>query len=68
MNTQDADAGHAITREEADEQMLMPYDQNLARLRDEEAKKASHFPPLSEAPMDENLVDDDIIEDGGHTT
>lgn len=59
---------HVITQDEADEQKIMPYDQNLGRLREEQEAGKKLGSELSDSPMDENFVDDDIIEEGQHTT
>ncbi|WP_009959842.1 hypothetical protein [Verrucomicrobium spinosum] len=59
---------HIITQDEAAQQKMMPYDQNLGKLKKGEEAGNTPRPELTDAPMDENLVDDDIIEEGRHTT
>jgi hypothetical protein len=71
MNSESESQGHVVTQDEANEQQVLPYDQNLAKMREEEAGQTKPKPPepkLSDSPMDENLVNDDIIEEGQHTT
>lgn len=71
MNSESDSEGPVVTQDEANEQQMLPYDENLAKMRDEEAEQPKPKPPepiLSDSPMDENLVDDDIIEEGQHTT
>jgi hypothetical protein len=68
MNPDPTPDDHIITQDEADEQKMMPYDKNLAKMKEGQEVGKKLGSELSDAPMDENLVDDDIIEEGQHTT
>lgn len=59
---------HVITQDEADVQKMMPYDQNLGKLRERQEAGKKLGSELSDAPMDENFVNDDVVEEGQHTT
>jgi hypothetical protein len=59
-------ASPVIRKEEANEQQMLPYDQNLGKLR-QSGKEEEQEPQLTDTPSDENLVDDDIIEEGDRT-
>lgn len=65
MNPTPPQTTPTVTEEESNEQQMMPYDQNRARLMGE---GKSEEPAASDVPTDENLVDDDVVEEGGHTT
>ncbi|MEZ0390406.1 MAG: hypothetical protein ACAI34_25225 [Verrucomicrobium sp.] len=65
MNPTPPQTTPAVTEEESNEQQMMPYDQNRAHLMGESKPEE---PAASDVPTDENLVDDDVVEEGGHTT
>lgn len=68
LNPQPNPASPVIRKEEADEQQMLPYDQNLAKLRQSaQEEEEEQEPQLTDTPSDGNLVDDDIIEEGGRT-
>lgn len=68
MNTDSQPESYPVTQDEANEQQMMPYDQNLEKLREGQGVGKKLGSELSDAPMDENFVNDDIIEEGQHTT
>lgn len=68
MNPDPTPDVHIITQGEADEQKMMPYDQNLGKVKEGQEVGKKLGSELSDSPMDENLVNDDIIEEGQHTT